>query len=123
MPNFSQSNGFKMNMGSKQKETEGSFSEDDTTLLKMTPIYRALVGNQPNLPINIQKAILADKPKSSSETSTPIKAIQSKGVDGNAAYKDNTTDSVAEAMEKSKKDKEEDKEKIKKVGQAIAGTS
>ena len=31
---------FKMNMGSKQKGTEGAFSEKDTALLKMAPMYK-----------------------------------------------------------------------------------
>lgn len=87
MPNFSKSDGFQMQMGSKQKETEGSFSEKDSALLKMTPIYKALVGDQDKLPEQLKKEIL----------NTPANAIQSKGVDGGAAYKDTTTDSIAEA--------------------------
>ena len=87
MPNFSKSDGFQMQMGSKQKETEGSFSEKDDALLKMTPIYKALVGDQDKLPEQLKKEIL----------NTPANAIQSKGVDGSAAYEDTTTDSIAEA--------------------------
>ena len=66
MPNFSKSDGFQMQMGSKQKETEGSFSEKDSALLKMTPIYKALVGDQDKLPEQLKKEIL----------NTPVNAIQ-----------------------------------------------
>lgn len=115
MPNFSQSGGFKMNMGSKQKETEGSFSEDSTALLKMTPIYKALVGNQPNLPEYLQTAI-KNTPK---DPETPIKAIRSEGIDGGAAYEDTTTDSVAEAQAEADSKKEGDESNKEKAMKAM----
>lgn len=41
-----ENDGFTMKMGSKQKDTEGSFSEKDNVLLKQAPLMKLNEGGQ-----------------------------------------------------------------------------
>jgi hypothetical protein len=41
-------NQFKMKMGSKQKDTEGSFNEKDSALVKQSPLYNSVIANALN---------------------------------------------------------------------------
>ena len=52
-------NQFKMNMGSKQKDTEGAFSEKDTALMKKAPLLSisSVLADDPGAPKDKFKAM------------------------------------------------------------------
>ncbi len=52
-------NQFKMKMGSKQKDTEGNFSEKDTALMKQAPLLNisSVLANDPGAPKDKFKAM------------------------------------------------------------------
>ena len=52
-------NQFKMKMGSKQKDTEGNFSEKDTTLMKKAPLLNisSVLADDPGAPKDKFKAM------------------------------------------------------------------
>ena len=67
-----ENDGFKMKMGSKEKfDGSSPFSMKDTALLKTAPLYRELKGNQDELPVELQQAIM-DTPEPKKKEGSPL---------------------------------------------------
>lgn len=88
MPEFSKSDGFKMQMGSKQLDTDTSFNEKDKAIINAAPAV-------------MQHNWGGESVEMKDQEDTPIKAVTSGPIDGAAAYKDTTTDSIGEAEQSS----------------------
>jgi len=81
--------GFKMQMGSKQLDTDTSFNEKDKTIINSAPAVMQHNWGGESVEMKDQETPV--------QKNTPIYAVQSGPIDGTTAYKDTTTDSVAEA--------------------------
>ena len=108
MPEFSKSDGFKMQMGSKQLDTDTSFNEKDKAIINAAPAVMQHNWGGESVEMKDQETPV--------KKDTALYAVQSGPIDGGAAYADTTTDSVAEAEKSSGMS---DDEKGDLVGKAL----